>query len=259
MLTDALVKELLKKSELATFFEVTTPDATEFELWHDMDGESIDCNIYHPKYGYEGHMADSYRFVSTSYNPTAYQDPKTGRWIWCKDHLPLLCQHEDGTFTNKDGQQVVKKTLVWSNQKRLATNSSVDFKEIFERESIKKGVPPTDILSRELTDHVQKMLQVYKDGVSYANRDIHLVSLAEGFIEFLNTPLAYASRRINTEAQRKHARIYKEYDGYISKGHTHGAALDKLVHDMRFEYNKNDPALRKKTIQKILRDRNNKE
>lgn len=66
------------------------------------------------------------------------------------------------------------------------------------------------------------------------------------------------SKRINSEAQEKHNRLFAAYDRYIKNGYTHKAALDRLVHDFRYEYNQKDAGNRRKSIQAIIRKRNNK-
>jgi hypothetical protein len=67
------------------------------------------------------------------------------------------------------------------------------------------------------------------------------------------------TKRINTRARDLHSALYQKYDTYIGRKFTPSAALNALVHDFRLEYCTTNPANRKKTIQSILRKRNNKE
>lgn len=72
-------------------------------------------------------------------------------------------------------------------------------------------------------------------------------------------PATSIPKRVNSEAKEKHARLLAQYDQYMKDGFIHGSAVDKLVHDFKYEYERAAPANRKKNIQKIIRERNNKE
>ena len=60
-------------------------------------------------------------------------------------------------------------------------------------------------------------------------------------------------KRINTDAQDKRNRLLTKYDGYRRNRYTKANAITALVHDFRLEYNPQNPANRKKTIQAIIR------
>jgi hypothetical protein len=187
---DDWMKPILDRTELKDFLSVPAPDITyENAVWHDLNGQPVDCNIYHHRYGYTGFDADTDDEVVTSFNPTIYKDESTGRFVYCKDHLPMLCTEDENRFFNKDGIEIVKVPFTLHNQKRLATGE-IDFRLIIEREFTgQKLVDTPNVRStfyEELAGHVEQLMQLHKQNSTYREgREIDVLALAKRFIKFL--------------------------------------------------------------------------
>ena len=170
---------------------MSAPDIiNEKAFYHDIADNPVNCNIYHPKYGYPGFVQDSYSFVLTSYNPTIYKDPQTNQTVYCRYYLEVLCLHEDGTYFNKDGHQIVMVPFTLSGQTRPASNDA-DLEEIYQRELSKKGLANKGeeyslLLKAELIEHTQELVRLYKELFSYTDRDLNLILLADKFICYLS-------------------------------------------------------------------------
>ena len=122
------------------------------KFWHNEKGESIDCNI------------------SNSY------------------YCPVLCLHEDGTFTNKNGIKIVKE-IVSSPQTKRA-ESKEDFKEIYNREFKARKIKDTERVHKEFKDklliEVKKLIGLHEENRDFnSSLDIELISKANEFIEYL--------------------------------------------------------------------------
>lgn len=190
-LEPAFFEKIQNEWALHHCLSVNVPDLDAGFFGHDKDGQPIDCNIYHPKYGYRGFLADSRDIIPSFSECTVYRDDKTGKHVYCRYCLPMLCEHEDGHFTNKDGDEVVKAEVIFGGQKRLAEGEA-DFAEIFCRELAANGltdVPATkrDVFVTELREYVTTLIQLHRDNAQYGKgRKIALIELANEFLTYLN-------------------------------------------------------------------------
>jgi hypothetical protein len=189
---------------LSTFLEVKAPDVHHKDaFWHDENDETIDCNIYHPKYGTItvnnkhgefvvklGSIVDytSSNFIS-EYSHRS-RCPTTGKTILCRfKPLPVLCLNEDGTYTNKDGKVVIKVDWLQTNIKRPALDIN-DFSEIYQREFIRSGLLDTpsshETLKETLTSHVHHLIKLHQDDRVYGSTlDLPRIAKAREFISWM--------------------------------------------------------------------------
>lgn len=189
--------------DLLFFLNVKDPDLIHKEAdWRDLEGHSIDCNIYHPKYGYKGFVSNHKGVIATTRHPVSYIDAKTGYSVFCQYEWRMSCIHENGTYTNKDGQ-IIQKFDVVIPQERLAENEA-DFIKIYEKEITKRGLKGkqySDSVFRDaLLEHVQNLIQLHKKGTTYdKGMDVILLSLAERFKEWLKSNENIASKPLPPE------------------------------------------------------------
>lgn len=183
--TKGPLKDLMDAGKLHDFLLVKAPDI-KGTSYHDENDEPVDCNIYHPKYGYDGHVADKYQFTITNYNPKVYTDPRSGKTVWCRNRLEILCIHEGGILTNKDGERIIIAHLSFPQQK-LATPA--DFKEIYDRELERKGLidKPYNqkVFNDSLGKHVQELVELHEQKTTYENRELGWIELAKEFQQYL--------------------------------------------------------------------------
>ncbi|GAB4020254.1 hypothetical protein GCM10028808_60780 [Spirosoma migulaei] len=176
---------------LHDFLLVKAPDIVGF-FYHDIHDKPIDCNIYHPKYGYDGHVADSYQFTITSYSPTVYEDPGTRKTVWCRNFLEIVCYHgEDDTYTNKDGEVIIIAHRAFSQKRLASADNADDFKEIFERELAKKGFSDkhheSNLFKVHLSKHVQELIELHEKKTTYEEREFGWIDLGKKFQDYLNS------------------------------------------------------------------------
>ncbi len=179
---------------LRNFLEVKAPDKViENAFLHDLQGNSIDCNIYHPKYGYRGFCTYETKPIVASFsNVNIYEDPMTGQKVYSPYRpFDLLCIHDDGKLTNKDGIEVKYVSFVLHNQKRLAENEN-DFQEIFDYWFQKKELNPQKqqdimICAKFLISEVNRLQQQHEQGTNRDSVDLTLISLSNEFISFLES------------------------------------------------------------------------
>lgn len=186
-----LPKSLMDSALLATFFEVKAPDVVYKDAFlHGIDDKSIDCNIYHPKYN------DKYGYLTTSENIMisgymhVYKCPDTRQNVVCRiKPLSVLCVHEDGIYTNKDGSTVVKVDWVQRNRTRQA-ESEDDFSEIYLREFTNSKLLdlPThhEVLKETIKSHVQNLIELHQKDREYGNTlDLPMIAKANEFLKWL--------------------------------------------------------------------------
>lgn len=188
-----------KKFALPDFFSVKAPERVYKDAYIiNENNHLIDCNIYHPKYGYPGKItqSSSKRLIYIPVNriwKEYYTDPATGENIFCENYFPILCISEDGTLTNKDGEKVFRKDSVLS-QTRLAENEK-DFEEIYQREIEAKGLQGKEfsgeVFKNELIAHLEKLITDYKevtkyDEVNAGGSYIETLSIADKFKNWIN-------------------------------------------------------------------------
>ncbi len=183
---------------LIQFPSVKAPDRViKTPVTDDEIGRTVDCNIYHPKYGYKGKIVTRKKGVlsySRAEYKISYTDPVTGNTILCQHDLQLLCCEEDGTFTNKDGIKMRFIDLV-EHQTRLAEKKN-DFEEIYKREIETKGLEgkefSDDVFKDELINYLGKLIVDCKkvaayDEVNAGGSYIEILSVADRFKNWLNT------------------------------------------------------------------------
>jgi len=167
-----VIKLIRERNELTDFLSVPAPDVLHKNaFWHDENDLPIDCNIYHPKYGFPGFE------TSTS---------------------------DEKDFTNKDGKKVKKVDWLQTHLKRLAENEQ-DFETIYQRELASKKLSDTPeirtVFSKKLINHIQELIELheknsnYKDGI-----DIKVLALANRFIDYIK-PLP--SQQTETKSEQE--------------------------------------------------------
>lgn len=200
---DDIFKEIIDRGRLHDFLSVPDADLViENAFWHDESDKPIDCNIYHPKYGYPGFKTYSQDIIAASFGTRySYKDYDTSEIIYAPYYLQVLCVDQEGNFTNRDGKKVVKVPYTQTHRKRLA-NTDADFETILRREFQAKELgnhPETKAVFRtEVQHHVQELIELHKANSSYAQgtRDINLLALAERFFKFLKQPSTASHREI---------------------------------------------------------------
>ena len=182
----------MEKNELYSFLSIPAPDILhENAFWHNENNEPLDCNIYHPKYGdYPGFETTTKEVIVTSFNPvTIYQDSETGKYVYCKYDLQMLCVVDEENFINKDGKKVIKVNYLQTNNTRLA-ESEQDFESIYKREFESKLLTDTletrKVLNQELINYVNGLTALHKERSTYKDIDINTLSVAGRFIAYLN-------------------------------------------------------------------------
>lgn len=189
---DDLISSIVEKNELYSFLSVPAPNILHKNaFWHNENNEPIDCNIYHPKYGrYPGFETATKEVIVTSFNPvTIYQDSKTGKYVYCKYDLQMLCIVDEKNFINKDGKKVIKVDYLQTSNTRLA-ESEQDFELIYKREFESKTLIDTTetrkVFNQELINYVNGLTALHKARSTYKDIDINTLSLADRFIAYLN-------------------------------------------------------------------------
>lgn len=76
-----IIETIIERIQLQDFLSVPAPDILHRNaFWHNENGNPIDCNIYHPKYGYRGFETNTNEQVIASFQPvTGYKDEKSGK------------------------------------------------------------------------------------------------------------------------------------------------------------------------------------
>ena len=176
---------------LKDFLKVKAPDRVEEKAFiHDLNDNPIDCNIYHPKYGYRGFVTDETRHIIASFNPIIYNDPNTNQKVYCSiEPLVILCEDENGKLSNKDGVEVKWVSFTLSNQKKLAEDEN-DFQEIFDYWFKEKNLNPEHqedytICAEFLINEVTLLQEQHLGHTNRIDKDLNLISLSNRFIKFL--------------------------------------------------------------------------
>ena len=214
-----VAEQIKKEWELGDFFIVDAPDIiTENAFIHDLEGNPVDCNIYHPKYGYDGFVADKYYPTITSYKQIVYQDPQTNKTVYCRNCEIVLCLHKDGTLTNKDGKQVVFAHHVSQNQKRLAeVGSKTDFEEIYQRELGKDGYtdkPHTHATYKKtLADYVKNLVKRHRSNAERNKKKANAewMAVADSFLKYVSNEPKLAPSNANTDKKND------KYDNFLAE------------------------------------------
>jgi hypothetical protein len=164
----------------------------------DEDDKLIDCNIYHPKYGsikvHNEHGSFEVRlgFVTREQGAIVtscshiYRSYYTGELVYCQfQQHTVLCTHEDGTFTNKDGIKVLERDFIAPQSHTAETIA--DFEKVFLREFKKSSIQSKsffidhELLKRFTEDYV---MPIEKGFYKTHGRDLEI---AYSFISWLKT------------------------------------------------------------------------
>ncbi len=207
------IKLLIERTELHNFLSVPAPDILHKNAFrHDEKDKPVECNIYHPKYGYPGFETHTKEVVVTSFNPiTVYQDESTGKYVHCRYYQQLVCTADEVNFSNKDGEKVIKVDYLQSNQTRLAENNQ-DFELIYQREFASKKLTDTPeirtVFCKELITHIQELIELHEKRTSYKDgRDIKVLALANEFIDYLNRLIAETKTDISDTIKKPQSLI----------------------------------------------------
>lgn len=203
VIESATLDSIRKGFRLFNLLQVKGPDIEGF-FWVNKEGQEIDCNIYHPKYGYRGYIADKLPpGRPVIWQGTRYEDPQTGRDVVCINYLEVLCLHSCGKFTNKDGVEILKK--LFSSPTTRTAQTVDDLKQIFEREFIKTGLKGTHkseaLFARHLIEETDRCIELHK--VVFPEplkQDIALLLIAEEFKEWLLT-IEHGERLASTNTE----------------------------------------------------------
>lgn len=198
-------KRVEERHKLRDFLKVPAPDVVEKDaFWHDQNDEPIDCNPYHPKYGYPGFEANTQDVLVTSFNPVTVYKGDNGKYVYCRYSWGILCIDEEGNYTNKDGKKVVKVDWVRTNQTRLA-ESEADFETILQRElnAKKQGFTIEQLadaaetvaeIKSQVANYVEELKKLHKEKSSYIELDSEVLTLAGMFLSFLRKPATNQSK-----------------------------------------------------------------
>ena len=170
-----IIEKLRPSIEANNFFFVPNGETIGYFLI-DGNGKSIDCNIYHPKYGK--------KYEPTFFRSVHYADPQSGKKITCLYYKEILCEHEDGTYSNKDGIQVFEKEARFRNTKVAETQGDFDF--IYERERTKSGVKDESFFHKHLIELVCQKENEYKSKIGYKDWDATTLELFYQFKKWLS-------------------------------------------------------------------------
>ncbi len=205
---EKVIETIMDGTRLSDFLSVPAPDIVhEHAFLHDLHNQPVECNIYHHKYGYKGFETKSLEPIVTSFLPvTSYQDPISGKYVYCQYYLPMLCTADEVSFFNKDGLQVIKVPFVQTNQRRHATNVA-DFRLICDREFTAKSLSDTPSVRlaffEELHHHTLKLIELHRAKMQYSSGlDIALLALAQEFINYLAGEVQQLKKR-KVERQEK--------------------------------------------------------
>lgn len=180
------VKLIAERLRMIDFFWIDAPDILHKNaFWHDENNVPIDCNIYHPKYGYPGLITDTKDIVLTSFsNVIIYQDERSGKYIHCKYCQQILCTPDEVNFTNKDGEKVLKIEYLQKYQKRMAETEQ-DFELIYQRELTKSGITDHKFFKSFLLEIVSAKEEEYKASLTNEEKEKDAKTL-ELFYKFKN-------------------------------------------------------------------------
>ena len=205
------LKPLIDIYALHDFLQVSEPDRVFKNAFiHDLQGNPIDCNIYHPKYGYQGFLTYDERLIVTSFNPNyGYKCLLTHQYIYSPyNSFNLTCIYEDGRLTNKDGIEVEFTDFVMHNQTRLAREE--DFEEIWKYWLIEKNLDPLSEsiagLRKFLIDKTMSLQKLHEESADDKQLDLNLTALSEIFIKFLT------SKKTPQEEEAKRNEGEKDFD-----------------------------------------------
>ncbi|OJU28608.1 MAG: hypothetical protein BGN92_09765 [Sphingobacteriales bacterium 41-5] len=198
------------------FFKLPAPDRVIKNAFiHDVETDNaIDCNIYHPKYGYPGFVTDhddvraqgievidekgnkdiEARFFNIRYS-------FYGKFVHCNFAHTCLCEHGENIsidendeieykeLTNKDGVKVKFVDFTLHNQIRNVENES-DFELIIQREYKKANLDDTpeaiEAFKKALVNRVENLIQLHQTNCDYNEGiDFNIIGLATRFKNYV--------------------------------------------------------------------------
>ncbi len=169
-MVDDVIKLIMERTELHDFLSVPAPDVLHKNAFlHDENDLPIDCNIYHPKYGYAGFKTYSKDIVAASFTTRhSYKDYDTGETIYAPYYQEMVCSADGINFTNKDCKKVIKVDYLQTHLKRLAENEQ-DFEVIYQREFDSKKLSDTpeirNVFCHELISHIQYLIKQHTESL----------------------------------------------------------------------------------------------
>jgi len=196
MISD-IIKKMQPLIDATNFFSLPDGETKGF-FYKDKDGQSIDCNIYHPKYGKQ--------YEATLFKSVHYEDARTGKKITCLNCFEILCVDENDIYTNKDGVQIFKKEVSFAKSKIAETEK--DFEIIYKKELEKSGSTDEAFFKSHLLEIVTLKEQEYRQALSNKEKETQAQTL-ELFYRF--------KRWLNTMQKEREATL-KEIKSKIKSG-----------------------------------------
>ncbi len=202
--------------DLQSFFEVPG-EMEKYSIYLDEQGDFKDKNIYSPKYGpryvktmKNGHELvynvnagtitnDDKLIITSGFNPiNEYRSVETDERIICANNWEVLCHHEDGTVTNKDGIK-----LFLHERERITSRiaSKVDFPIIFEREFNKGEITSRDFCKKWLAGKLNHLIDSVRNDKEFQQKQGRFLELSDEFLRWLNddfTDLDKTKNKFNT-------------------------------------------------------------
>ncbi|WP_207511061.1 hypothetical protein [Longitalea luteola] len=173
-MTNEIVESIKPHFEAASFFSVPDGEISGYFLI-DEQGQSVDCNVYNPKYGKQ--------YGATFFNGVEYEDPITGKKIRSQYLLEVLCELENGDCYNKDGIKVFKKKV--SIPKIKTASAEKDFHHIYEREKNKLNIKDEAFFMKFLLEFIVDKEKEYKAIANYNERNAQTLEVFYSFKKWL--------------------------------------------------------------------------
>lgn len=203
-----VIKLIIERGKLRGFLYVPAPDLVHEGAfyWHDENDKPIDCNVYHPKYGYPGFKTYSNDIVAAGFGTRySYKDYNTRETIYAPYYQQMLCSADGLNFTNKDGKKVVKVPVPPSPQRRLAENET-DFEAIWQREfeartkeftaiNLRNTAEAIASIKSGIKNHVEDLKNLHKAKCKYEELNHEVLASADRFLNYLQKQEIRATHR----------------------------------------------------------------
>lgn len=196
---EEILEDFKPLMEFSNFFSLLSNEEIEGFFWQDADGNSVDCNIYQPKYGgitlkldivnqkskkKEEKDVNFYQpFAATPFeNSTGYRI--NGKNISCKWHLECVCVDGPKLYS-KDRIEIFKKPFSFPQHRYASTNE--DFEFIFQREIAAANYKDSESFREYLIAKISEMKALEQSlPANDRKRSLDLQDLADRFLEWLN-------------------------------------------------------------------------
>lgn len=222
-MTNEIVESIRPHFEVTSFFSVPDGEISGYFLV-DQQGQSVDCNIYNPKYGKQ--------YCATFFQGVHYEDPTTGKNISCQYLHEILCVLENGDTINKDGVKIYKKKV--SIPKTKSASTEKDFLFIYEREKCKSGIKDETFFLKFLLEFVFEKEKEYKTIVNYKQRNTETL---EVFYSFRNWLILLKNAK-DAQSRLKEVLICKDLMELIERYGNGKELLDNYYKGLEFAPNK---------------------